>query len=182
MRDFSFQYEDTFPVTDVNEQCTEGANMPLYYSDGYRVKEGDLILNEATGRVGTVLYTMGVQVVVSVKDTLVPSMWLPQGCRALEDEPSSECIVPDMPEQEDELTGLSSNYYKLMVGTDVVECQDVIEALGLNFAEGNVFKAIWRKAAARLGNGKKGHTALYDAEKMLYFSERELMRLEADAE
>jgi hypothetical protein len=42
-------------------------------------------------------------------------------------------------------------------------------ALKMDFAEGEAFKAIWRKAAARLGNGKQGNSALYNAEKVAFF-------------
>lgn len=78
-----------------------------------------------------------------------------------------------------ELTGGSSDYYKQWVaspttGPDpyMAECNDVIEALRMSFAEGNAFKAIWRSAAARLGNGKPGNSRLYDAEKVVFFGER----------
>ena len=56
-----------------------------------------------------------------------------------------------------------------------VECEDVIAALGLNFFEGEAFKAIWRKGAQRtFGVGKAGNTALRDAEKMAHYGAREL--------
>lgn len=78
-----------------------------------------------------------------------------------------------------ELTGGSSSYYKIDV-TDpttlpegyTVECNDIIEALDMNFAEGNAFKAIWRRAALRQGRGKPGATLLYDSEKIVFFGER----------
>jgi hypothetical protein len=77
------------------------------------------------------------------------------------------------------LTGGSSDYYKIEVSSPttgsqpyVAECNDIIEALGMNFAEGNAFKAVWRKAAARLGNGKPGTTDLYDSEKIVFFGLR----------
>jgi hypothetical protein len=55
------------------------------------------------------------------------------------------------------------------------ECNDIIEALGMTFAEGNVFKALWRSCAERtLGKKKRGGDAVYDAEKMVFFSERTL--------
>jgi hypothetical protein len=86
-----------------------------------------------------------------------------------------------MPKQ---LTGGSSDYYKVPVTHPttpenlpyVAECNDIIEALDMRFAEANIFKAIWRRAAARLGNGKTGTTGLYDAEKMVFFSMRELVK------
>jgi len=76
-----------------------------------------------------------------------------------------------------QLTGGSSSYYKLPIPYPITlpdpyvcECTDIIEALGMTFAEGNVFKALWRNAAKRQGNGKSGTTSVYDAEKMVFFS------------
>ena len=81
-----------------------------------------------------------------------------------------------------EYTGGSSSYYTVEIkgttsGGDeyTAECNDIIEALGMNFAEGNAFKAIWRRAAQRtLGKTKKGADAsgLYDAEKVEFFGKR----------
>jgi len=81
-----------------------------------------------------------------------------------------------------EYTGGSSSYYKVDVvnpvsgGTQyVVECQDVIEALGMSFAEGNIFKGIWRICAAKKGKAKKGYVdSVYDLEKIIFFAQREL--------
>lgn len=80
-------------------------------------------------------------------------------------------------------TGGSVDYYKVPVNnptTDnnppyVAECNDIIEALGMNYAEGNAFKALWRKAAQRnLGLKKAGSKddGLYDAEKVEFFGAR----------
>lgn len=52
------------------------------------------------------------------------------------------------------------------------ECEDIIEALELNFDEGNIFKEIWRSANARKGNGKPGNTAIRGAEKILHYAGR----------
>ena len=78
-----------------------------------------------------------------------------------------------------ELTGGSSDYYKVEIthpttgpAPYLAECNDIIEALGMNFAEGNAFKALWRRAAARKGNGKPGTSSLYDAEKVVFFGQR----------
>lgn len=81
-----------------------------------------------------------------------------------------------------EYTGASVSYYTVRVqnptsGGDTyeVECNDIIEALDLNYAEGNVFKAIWRRAAERnLGLVKAGSKGdgLYDAEKVVFFGQR----------
>lgn len=82
-----------------------------------------------------------------------------------------------LPSWTNKLTGGSSAYYMLDLGDGrKVEAMDVIEGLSLNFAEGNILKALWRRAAARLGGGKPGTTSLYDAEKIVFFGERELSR------
>lgn len=82
---------------------------------------------------------------------------------------------------EGEYTGGSVDYYKVRIEKPttpefppyMAECNDIIEALGMNYAEGNAFKALWRKAAARtLGKHKKGNNALYDAEKVEFFGHR----------
>ena len=52
-----------------------------------------------------------------------------------------------------------------------VECEDVIQALGMTFGQGEAFKAIWRDAAARMGNGKPGDTAIRNAEKVIHYGE-----------
>jgi hypothetical protein len=57
------------------------------------------------------------------------------------------------------------------------ECEDIIHALGMTFDEGCLFKAVWRSAAARLGNTKPGHDALYDAKKMIHYANRVAMHL-----
>lgn len=76
-----------------------------------------------------------------------------------------------------ELTGASSPYYRRRLADGYeLECFDLIEALALNFAEGNILKALWRRAVARLGGGKPGTSSLYDAEKLVFMSERELAR------
>ena len=82
----------------------------------------------------------------------------------------------------EEYTGGSVSYYRVHVSRptsdDVqpyrAECNDIIEALGMNYAEGNAFKALWRRAAARnLGMAKKGYEdGLYDAEKVVFFGQR----------
>jgi len=52
------------------------------------------------------------------------------------------------------------------------ECEDIIEALDMTFAEGNAFKAIWRKCADRQGNGKPGDNPLRNAQKVRYYGSR----------
>lgn len=84
-----------------------------------------------------------------------------------------------VPFEEGEYTGGSSSYYVVDI-TDpttleegyTAECNDIIEALDMNFAEGNIFKAVWRRAASRLGKKKAGHNEDYDAEKILFFAKR----------
>ena len=80
-----------------------------------------------------------------------------------------------------EYTGGSVSYYTVTVQSPTMEgrdpykaeCNDIIEALKMTYAEGNAFKAIWRKCAARLGTMKAGYTdGLYDAEKVEFFGGR----------
>lgn len=81
--------------------------------------------------------------------------------------------------EEKSITGGPSEYYMVDVERPTsggyrytAECNDIIEALGMNYAEGNAFKAIWRHALARKGKGKPGNTLLYEAEKVEYFGAR----------
>jgi hypothetical protein len=81
-----------------------------------------------------------------------------------------------------EYSGGSVSYYQVRITNPttkerepyIAECNDIIEALNMNYAEGNAFKALWRKAAARtLGIGKKGYIdGKYDSEKVEFFGHR----------
>ena len=80
-----------------------------------------------------------------------------------------------------ENSGGSCDYYKVAVSnpttagnpTYVAECNDMIEALDMTYAEANMFKEIWRTAAARtLGKVKEGNTTKRGAEKILFFAKR----------
>lgn len=85
---------------------------------------------------------------------------------------------------EKKLTGGSSDYYKVNITNPTspelepytAECNDIIEALNLSFAEGNILKAIWRIAKNRTGEGKPGVSNLYDAEKIKFFADRVLIQ------
>jgi len=89
---------------------------------------------------------------------------------------------------EEEYTGGSVSYYKVKINKPTTlpeayeaECNDIIEALHMNYAEGNAFKAIWRKCAARLGGTKKGYTdGLYDSEKVVFFGQRMVEQCKAE--
>lgn len=88
-----------------------------------------------------------------------------------------------------EYTGGSVSYYRVRIDNPTThthdpytaECNDIIEALGMNYAEGNAFKALWRRAAARtLGKAKQGYTdGLYDAEKVEFFGRRLVLQEKA---
>lgn len=81
------------------------------------------------------------------------------------------------------LTGSLNDYYLVRVDNPqrvdsepyTAECEDIIHALGLNFDEGNVFKAIWRNAKSRKQEGKKGSTNIYEAEKIHHYGKRILL-------
>ncbi len=88
-------------------------------------------------------------------------------------------------------TGKDVNYYLVDIPDPkrlspyTAECEDIIEALGMTFAEGNAFKAIWRSCAARtLGLLKPGHDSegIYDAEKVVYYGGRMIVQRKRDAE
>lgn len=75
-------------------------------------------------------------------------------------------------ETTEEYTGGSSSYYDIEIGGTTVKCLDIIEALGMTYNEGNIFKAVWRIAAAKKGKKKKGNNFYYDSEKIVFFGER----------
>ena len=74
--------------------------------------------------------------------------------------------------EEGEHTGGSSSYYDLEVGDTTIKCLDIIEGLDMSYSEANVFKAVWRIAAAKQGKCKKGNNLFYDSEKICFFGER----------
>ena len=80
-----------------------------------------------------------------------------------------------------EYTGGDVNYYLVDIPAPKrlapykAEAEDIIEALGMTFAEGCAFKAIWRSCASRgLGKFKAGQDihGVYDAEKVEYYGAR----------
>ena len=88
-----------------------------------------------------------------------------------------------------EYSGGSVNYYKVEIKDPTTEgvqpytaeCNDIIEALGMNYAEGNAFKALWRRAAQEtLGLRKAGakEDGLYDAQKVEFFGKRLVVQSE----
>lgn len=95
-----------------------------------------------------------------------------------------KAVMPkEPPESTPTYTGGSADYYQVSITQTttpgrpeyIAECNDIIEALGMNFAEGNAFKALWRRAAQRtLGLRKAGakDDGLYDAEKVEFFGAR----------
>lgn len=76
--------------------------------------------------------------------------------------------------------GGSCNYYMVDVKRPTtlpepytIECNDIIEALGLSFKEANIIKEIFRTANERTNdNGKSGNTEKRAAEKVLFFAIR----------
>jgi hypothetical protein len=70
--------------------------------------------------------------------------------------------------------GGSTDYYKVPVGT--TDLQDLIEHKDMNFSQGNIFKAIYR--------ANDTHHSSYQRElnKIIWFAERELKRIENETE
>lgn len=95
--------------------------------------------------------------------------------------------IKSTPTTAPEKSGGSVNYYKVQINDPtsgsnnsyMAECNDIIEALNMNYTEGNIFKAIWRMAAAReLGKFKEGfEKPKYDTEKVVFFANRLMSRL-----
>ena len=71
-------------------------------------------------------------------------------------------------------TGLDAPYYDLP--PNVRDAQDLIEYLGLNFANGNIMKSLIRQ----YGSQTKATDDLYEAEKRFYFAQRELLRVQTE--
>ena len=91
-------------------------------------------------------------------------------------------LYPDRPDtRAEQKTGGSVDYYKCHVADPIdpnaapytAESIDIIEALGMTFAEGEAFKAIWRTCTGRMGGAVKAdNKALYNAEKVEFFGAR----------
>lgn len=54
----------------------------------------------------------------------------------------------------------------------VVNCEDVIQALGMTFDEGCIFKSLWRTANARLGVKKADISPVREATKQVHYAQR----------
>lgn len=96
-------------------------------------------------------------------------------------DPCLECGAMNQPPIADrQSTGGSVDYYKCHVADPIsggepytAESIDIIEALGMTFAEGEAFKAIWRTCTGRMGGAVKAdNKALYNAEKVEFFGAR----------
>jgi hypothetical protein len=82
-------------------------------------------------------------------------------------------------------SGLRVNYYLVFVADPqregqppyMAECEDIIEALNMNFDEANIFKELWRTANERThGKGKAGNNPIRAAQKLVHYSGRILRR------
>lgn len=83
----------------------------------------------------------------------------------------------------EEISGGSNAYYQVAIyhptsggAPYMAECNDIIEALRMEYDVANAFKAAWRIAALRQGRGKPRATEIYDAEKIVFFAERMIAR------
>ena len=77
-----------------------------------------------------------------------------------------------------DITGGEVNYYLINVPNPkrlapyVVEVEDIIEALNMEFAEGTILKSLIRYCKLKQGLGKPGSSKKYEAEKVKYYAER----------
>lgn len=101
--------------------------------------------------------------------------------RASDDTRNAERRAVTETKDNNELSGGDVNYYLLEIKDPkrlapyTAECEDIIEALELTFAEGNVLKALWRSANMRKhGHGKRGQDmdGIYDGDKIAYYGQR----------
>jgi len=102
--------------------------------------------------------------------------------------PQLPCTEANMANEE--YTGGKTSYYEVTITLPtkegrapyVAECNDIIEALNMTFAEGEAFKAVWRRAAARLGRRKAGYDGgKYDADKVAFFGQRMAVQARQDS-
>ena len=101
-------------------------------------------------------------------------------CRSCKDWHEIERLAGPPAFTAEQKTGGSVDYYKCHVADPIskgepytAESIDIIEALGMTFAEGEAFKAIWRTCTGRMGGAVKAdNKALYNAEKVEFFGAR----------
>lgn len=104
------------------------------------------------------------------------------GCRNTVGDKVNFCFehIPPMAAKA-ETSGDHVDYYSVQIDDPtkpdrpsyMAECEDIIEALGMTFPEGEAFKSLWRNAAMRvLGKAKAGDTAIRNAEKVAFFGQR----------
>ena len=85
--------------------------------------------------------------------------------------------TPGMNVQDEENSGGRVSYYEADIlcplhrAPYTAECSDIIAALGMNPREANMFKELWRGAAARQGLMKEGNSPLRGAEKLCFFAD-----------
>lgn len=129
----------------------------------------------------------GYLVLCRVKTPLGCECWFyPKELELAASVPCGNVVSLDTYRESKALSGGSNDYYKVAIDNPttpdnppyLAECNDIIEALGMDFMLGNIFKACWRIAAARKGQGKPGNTEKYDAEKISFFAKRILSKHE----
>lgn len=87
-------------------------------------------------------------------------------------------VAPAKPAPKDTSSGGDNDYWLIPIPHPkrlepcTVETEDIIEALGMSFQEGEAFKAIIRKCKLRMGEGKPGDTEIRNAEKVAHFGGR----------
>ncbi len=88
-------------------------------------------------------------------------------------------------EQKD-ITGGNVNYYLIDITNPkrldpyVVEVEDIIEALNMEFAEGTILKSLIRYCKLKQGLGKPGSSEKYEAKKIKYYADRLIAKTNCD--
>lgn len=75
-------------------------------------------------------------------------------------------------------SGGSCGYYVTYIECPIhmepytAECGDIAAQLQMTPEEANIFKELWRRAAARQGKKKRGNNSVRGAEKIKFFGDR----------
>lgn len=91
-------------------------------------------------------------------------------------------LRPDADQKPGHISGGDVSYYLVNVPDPkrldpyTMEAEDIVEALKMEFAEATVFTGVIRLCKMIMGIGKPGNTEVYEAEKLVYYSQRALAK------
>lgn len=156
-------------------------------------KLGTHPINLASNVGHEVLYVIGNEVKLKGFEVIIHEILLESiADRAKRRVPAPKPAVKEVMSKEKntvEHTGGSSSYYDTVIEAQLVDgkkrkktvnvlvsCNSIIEALNMNYAQATIFKAVWRICASLMGKKKRGNNTVYDAEKIVFFADRNLIQ------